>query len=427
MKKYRVYLGACKSYDADEITAVLEEALQQNILDKPISGKVVIKPNLVMAHPKVATEGYTRKEVVEGILRIVQSHGRDVEKIDIVEKSGLGVTTAGQFRHAGYRELKKKYGVKLCAMEERRRRTVVLEMGKIHRHISIAAEMAERDFLIFAPKLKTNVLTYGYSGALKLNIGTVDSKERMAHHNCHLPAKIVDILEAANPDLIVTDGIRFAYGGCQMTQPGAHMGVIAVSNNAVAHDMVCAQLLGLDPDEIVHLREASSRDYGPLSLDEIEILGDFPLEKGRQVCKKLDSGFIPVEQFPCNFDIHVGVPYCFGGCQGIFLDWLHMIKDRKPKLLKKFPGIDVVIGRVKNPVQAKKVLLVGDCAAASPVKARRTVLIKGCPPSHKMIVWKMMVRYRLLAPLVRISLIIDGFVLYPLKKIKGWFANIGRR
>ncbi|MCK4762534.1 MAG: DUF362 domain-containing protein [Candidatus Aminicenantes bacterium] len=425
MKKYRVYLGACDSYDADKITAVLEKALQEKILTKPISGKVVIKPNLVMAHAKVATEGYTRKEVVEGILRIVQKHGQDVEKIDIVEKSGLGITTAGQFRGAGYRPLKKKYGVKLRAMEERRRRIAVLEKGKIHRHISIAAEMAERDFLIFAPKLKTNVLTFAYSGALKLNIGTIDSKERLDNHNCHLPAKIVDILEAANPDLIVTDGIRFAFGGCQMTQPGADMGVIAVSNNAVAHDIVCAHLLGLDPDEIVHIREAASRDYGPSSIDEIEILGDFPIKKGRKICKKLDFGFIPVEKFPCKFKIHVGVPYCYGGCQGIFLDWLHMIKDKKPRLLKKFPKIDVIIGKVKKPIVAKKALLIGDCATASQVGAKKTVIIKGCPPSHKMIVWKMMTRFRLLAPMVRVSLIFDGFVLYPLKKIKGWFANLG--
>jgi phage pi2 protein 07 len=52
------------------------------------------------------------------------------------------------------------------------------------------------------------------------------------------------------------------------------------------------------------------------------------------------------------------------------------------------------------------------------------VCIKGCPPSHKRIVWDMMVRYFLLAPLVRPSLIIDGFVLYPLKKFKGWLVNL---
>ncbi len=427
---FTVYLGACGEYNPGSVASIIEQALSHIPLAKPISGKIVIKPNLVMAHPKVATESFTRKEVVEGILQVLRKQGQNIDKIDIVEKSGLGVTTATAFRHAGYRKLARKYKVRLRAMEENRRTTVVLEKGKVHSHISVAREMAERDFLVFAPKLKTNVLSHSYSGALKLNIGTVDSKERILHHHHQLPNKIVDILEAANPDLIVTDGIRLAFGGNQMTQQGIDMGVVVVSTNAVAHDMVCAKLLGLDPFKIEHIQEAIRRGYGPESFDQIRVLGDFPIEKGQETCKKLDFGFFPVDKFPCNFDIRVGVPYCTGGCQGIFLDWLHMVRDRKPNRLKRFPRLTVLLGKVngtdaKPPVEAKKVLLVGDCAAASRgIKAKKIVCINGCPPSHKRIVWDMMVHFRLFAPLVLPSLIIDGFVLYPLKKIKGWLANL---
>ena len=213
MRTYPVYIGRCHDYDADRVTEVLKTALGQIPLRKPITGKVVIKPNLVMAHPKVATEAYTRKEVIEGIIRVVNARGKGIGKIDVVEKSGLGVTTASMFRYAGYRKLARKYGIGLRAMEERPQVKVVIRNGKVHQYITVAREMAECDFLIFAPKLKTNVLANGYSGALKLNIGTVDSRERLYHHNLDLPVKIVDILEVANPDLIVTDGIRD--GGCE--------------------------------------------------------------------------------------------------------------------------------------------------------------------------------------------------------------------
>jgi len=425
METYTVYLGACAEYDVGKITSIIKTAIEKISLPKPITGKVVIKPNLVMAHPKVAPECYTRKEVIEGILRVIQEKGQKVEKIDIVEKSGLGVTTASMFRWAGYRELVRKYPVKLRAMEERPRTRIVLEHGRIHTHIAIAREMAERDFLVFAPKLKTNVLSHAYSGALKLNIGTVDSRERLYHHNRDLPIKIVDILEVANPDLIVTDGVRFSYGGNQMTQGGEDLGVIVVSTNGVAHDMVCARLLNLDPANIEHIREAMERGYGPSSLEEVEILGDYPMKRARTITSKLDFGFYPVDRFQSNFEIISGTPYCTGGCQGIFLDWLHMIKDRKPKVLKKFPKLTVLIGMVKNPKPTRKMLLVGQCALASrPIKAEKVVRIKGCPPSHKRIVWDMMVHFWLLAPLVRPSLIIDGFVLYPLKKLKGWLMNL---
>jgi uncharacterized protein (DUF362 family) len=422
--KYTVYLGSCKDYTPDSVAEIIKRALDRIPLNKPVSGKVVIKPNLVMAHKKVATDCFTRPEVVEGVVKTLQAQSSTIESMDIVEKSGLGIATATQFRNAGYKRLR-KYGVNLKAMEERKRITVVLEKGLVHSHISIAKEMAERDFLVFVPKFKTNVLAHAYSGALKLNIGTIDSKERMLHHDHKLHVKIVDILEAANPDLIVTDGIRLSFGGNQMTQQGIDFGVIAVSTNAVAHDMVCAKLLNLDPFKIEHIKEAMDRGYGPASFDEIDIIGDFDIAAGQEIAGKMDFGYYPVHEFKCNFNIHSGTPYCTGGCHGIFLDWLHMIKDRTPNRLKKFPSIPVLIGKVNEPVESDRVLLVGDCAPASPgVKARKMVRIKGCPPTHKMIVLVMLLRFFLFAPLVLPSLIWDGFVRYPVKKIKGWLINL---
>lgn len=428
MSSYPVYLGLCNHYDSEKIYQVLQAALAVIPLQKQLSGKIVIKPNLVMAHPKIATEGFTRAEVIESILKLIVSRDDNNTSIEIVEKAGLGITTAGMFRWAGYRKLAKKYPVKLRSMEESKHTILLLQHSKIHKHITVARSMAERDFLIFAPKLKTNVLTQGYTGALKLNIGSIDSKERLLAHDYRLPQKIVDLLEVFNPDLIVTDGIRFSYGGNQMTQSGMDFGVLAVSTNAVAHDMICAKLIGHDPMQIEHIREAVERGYGPGSLQEIEVMGDFPLEKGVSIVKGVDFGYKPVDQFDCNFTIHCGNPYCIAGCQGIFLDWLHMIKDRKPSLLKRFPKLDVVVGKIKKELKTSKVLLLGDCAQASiGIEAKRIIRIKGCPPTHKRIIWDMMVKLFILAPLVRPSLIIDGFILYPLKKLKGWFMNLKYR
>ncbi len=428
MTYYPVYLGRCNHYDNEEIYQVLQAALAIIPLQRQLSGKIVIKPNLVMAHPKIATEGFTRAEVIESILKLIVSRNDKNISIEIVEKAGLGVTTAGMYRWAGYRKLARKYPVKLRSMEESQQSILLLQHSKIHKHITVARSMAERDFLIFAPKLKTNVLVQGYTGALKLNIGSIDSSERLLAHDYRLPQKVVDLLEVFNPDLIVTDGIRFSYGGNQMTQSGMDFGVIAVSTNAVAHDMICAKLIGHDPMQIEHIREAVERGYGPGSLQEIEVMGDFPMEKGISMVKGVDFGYKSVDQFDCNFTVHCGNPYCIAGCQGIFLDWLYMIQDRKPSLLKRFPQLDVVIGKIKKKLKVPKVLLIGDCAQASiGIEAKRIIRIKGCPPTHKRIIWDMMVKLFILAPLVRPSLIIDGFVFYPLKKLKGWLMNLKYR
>jgi len=78
METYPVYLGACPGYDVDKITSTIKTAVEKISLPKSITGKVVIKPNLVMAHPRVAPECYTRKEVIEGILRVIQEKGQRV-------------------------------------------------------------------------------------------------------------------------------------------------------------------------------------------------------------------------------------------------------------------------------------------------------------------------------------------------------------
>jgi hypothetical protein len=102
-----------------------------------------------------------------------------------------------------------------------------------------------------------------------------------------------------------------------------------------------------------------------------------------------------------------------------------MVKDRKPHILKRFPEIPVLIGRVEDPpTEVRKCLMVGNCAMKSPVNSKKKIKIKGCPPTHKRIVLDMMRHFWLLAPLVRPSLIVDGFVLYPLKKGLGWLRNL---
>jgi hypothetical protein len=69
----------------------------------------------------------------------------------------------------------------------------------------------------------------------------------------------------------------------------------------------------------------------------------------------------------------------------------------------------------------------GDCASKSNLlKGGRKVRIRGCPPSHKRIVWDMLVNFLIFNPLVRPELIVDAYILYPLKKVKGWWLNRNR-
>jgi hypothetical protein len=217
-------------------------------------------------------------------------------------------------------------------------------------------------------------------------------------------------LEIGQPDFIATDAVEICSGGNQLTQHGRHLGIILMATNSLAHDVICAHILGLDPTRIEHLRIAHERGYGPLSLEDIEIEGDISLEEVQKHTQNLDLGMVRVDEADCNIQTLVGEPYCVGGCHGIFLDWLYMFKDRKPELWKNMPLWTVVIGQYSGDVSASRLMVIGTCSRIEgKVQARKRRKIKGCPPKHKDLVLFFFLKTGIINPLFRLDTIIDAY------------------
>ncbi|MGD2295075.1 MAG: DUF362 domain-containing protein [Candidatus Aminicenantes bacterium] len=409
-KQEKVIIRKVHDYSPEIIKQIIHNGLKDFGLASKIKERITIKPNVVIAHPKVAPSAFTRAEFLDGLIEALNDGQKTSPKIVIAEKSGAGLPTARMFRHAGYSMLKKKRRIKLLPIEESKKTTVPLQKGELHSQISTAREIVESDFLVYAPKLKSNVLSQGLSAALKLNIGLLLDKQRLWNHNHELDKKIADLLEVGYPDFIATDAVEICTGGNQLTQHGKHLGVILMATNPLAHDAVCAHILHLDPKKIQHLRIAHDRGYGPLSLDDIKIEGDISLEEIQQKTKSLDLGMIRVDEADCNIRTIVGEPYCTGGCHGIFLDWLYMFKDRKPELWKNMPAWTVVIGQHSGDVTASRVMVIGTCSKINgKVEARKRRKIKGCPPKHKDLVLLFFLKAGILNPLFRLDTIVDAY------------------
>jgi len=409
-EKAKVILRRADAYDPALVARIIREGLDEFGLAPRIQGKITIKPNVVMAHHKVTPSAYTRPEFLDGLLTALEEKAQGEPEISVAEKCGAAIPTSRMFRRAGYYRLRKKHRFKLRPIEEARKKTVPLQNGKIHQKIRTSREIADRDFLIYAPKLKTNALAHGLTAALKLNIGILCDGERMWNHNYNLDEKVVDLLEVGHPDFIATDAIEVSFGGNHLTQHGHPLGVIIMATNPLAHDVVCAHIFHLDPEKIGHLAAARARGYGSLDLGDIEIDGDISLQEIRERTKTWETGFIRVDDVDCNIKIRSGEPYCTGGCHGVFLDWLYMIRDRKPKLWAKLPAWTAVIGKYKGDITANRLLLIGACTEIEgQVKAKRKVRIRGCPPKHKTLVLLLFLRTGIINPLFRFDLIIDSY------------------
>jgi uncharacterized protein (DUF362 family) len=422
--KPTVLLRKVADYDSVRIQSIIQEGLEDLGIKEKAHGHITIKPNVVMAHHKLAPSAYTRPEFLDGLLTVLEAQqGADL-KITVTEKTGAGLPTSRMFRRAGYFRLKKNHDLRLLPLEEDKKKRVTLSKGVVHKTIKTGASIVDCDFLIYTPKLKSNVLSHGLTAALKLNIGILMDRERMWNHNHKLDEKIVDLLEVGHPDFIVTDAVEVCFGGNQMTQHGFPLGLVIMATNPLAHDVVCAHLLHLNPKEIPYLRIAHDRGYGPLDLSDVKIGGDVSLDQVQEKTKSWDLGFQRVDEVDTGMDILCGLPYCTGGCHGVFLDWLYMIKDRKPKLWKKYPGWTVVIGRHQGDVQADKLMKIGTCTEVQgSLKARRQVKIRGCPPKHKDLVLFWFLKGGVLNPMFRLDLIIDAYFFLFLSWCKRFLAG----
>ncbi len=391
MDEHKVFLAFCDKYDPKEIQKIIQKGIETLNISK-ISGNITIKPNIVIAHKKAAPHSYTRPEVVTGLLEEFNAN-HNVNSVKITERSGARISTSTQFKRAGYNRLKNHFNnLTLEPLEKTKQKVVELKNSKLHDKVTVADCLVENDFLIYMPKFKFNILVNGITGALKLNIGILDDEERMEFHDMRLPDKIVDLYEVGNPDLIIVDGIIAGHGGSQLTALPYDLGCIIMGTNSLAVDVVLNHIISHDPKQVLHLVEAHKRGYGPIELEEIEIMGE-SLDFFQKRTQDFEKGYFnPVREFPTTWEILVGdgeatdgtTEYCEGGCHGIVLDELLMAKDRDVDNPKKVnPNVKLVIGKYKGDVEAKTVIIVGNCSDVSGEIKGRTVRVKGCPPTHR--------------------------------------------
>jgi uncharacterized protein (DUF362 family) len=94
-------------------------------------------------------------------------------------------------------------------------------------------------------------------------------------------AVLVDMVRANKLGLVVVDGSMAMEGNGPSAGQTIKMNVIVAGTNALATDMVAANLMGSQPQEIPTFWWANKADMKPTSLEEIEIRGE-PLDRVRR-------------------------------------------------------------------------------------------------------------------------------------------------
>ena len=386
MKRRRVIIRKCEAYDPSAIEGIIREGMQ-DLAAEP-SGNVLIKPNVVMANTDYVHHSYTEPRVVEAMVNVLRERKPALD-ITMGESGGIGMPTRLMFTDSGYRRLAKRLHVPLKNFNLERTTEVSLSKAKWHKTILVPKSLYEADYRIWMPKLKYHIVCQ-ITNALKLNIGILTHRERFLYHDDRLNEKIVDLLEMGYPDLIVTDAITIGHGFESSPYP-FHLGIIMVSNEPLATDMVAARILNYQPEEVAHLVEARERGYGSLDFDDIEITGDADIEELADKTRRIDPPYpahfgLDRVQTPIRF--YEGINrdtgnICYGGCICSIKGVLGTAEKRYAGTLANAKRGAMVMGYYKGDVihPGQPVALIGTCSGVEGrLEAGKVYHIKGCPP-----------------------------------------------
>ena len=373
MRKPRVIFRVCEEYDSERIQVLTREALET--LDLRPHGKVLVKPNVVAAG-EFFPHAYTRPEFMEGVVGALRDRSDStVERIAIGERCGITVPTRYSYRQAGYPEMARRAGVELVHFDE-------VEQVKIELHhperlrdaVYTPRDVAEADFFVNCPKFKAHPWTT-VTFSMKNYIGIQDDRHRLIDHDHMLHEKVADLQYIVQPQFIAIDAIT-AGEGRMLTPIPFDLGLVIYGENQVAFDAVCCHVIGIDPLSVDHIRLAHERGFGPVDLEEIDVIGDIDLAGAKARAAGFRVGRIRVDEYfeDTNIQVHVGPPpqegeapvdYCWGGCPGALEEAIEILRVYDKKADERIPRLHIVFGNFTGDIDAapeEKVVFVGDCA-----------------------------------------------------------------
>jgi uncharacterized protein (DUF362 family) len=369
--KHKVLIMRCDDYDPDRIKGIIKEGMEE--LGVKPHGKTMLKPNCVIAHKEVFPHAFTREEFLEGVIAAVREKGDAVEELSVGERCGITIPTRYVFKTAGYGPILKKYGVKPYYFDETKQVPVRLTRKEnLRKTVFVPKPVAECDFLVNIPKFKAHPWTRLTLG-LKNYIGIQDDRHRLVDHNTFLEHKIADLQDVIQPGFIAIDGI-IAGQKMMLTPTPFPMGAIVMGVNCCAVDAVGCRMVGVDPEDLIHLRLTSERGFGPIDPDEIEVAGDFPLEevrektKGFEFClERVDDYFGEHSSLSCTvgkFPESHSEDYCWGGCPGALQEAVHIFRGFYPDIDERMKKIRYVVGEVEGDLKiedGERVIFAGNC------------------------------------------------------------------
>lgn len=253
----------------------LLEAAGDPTLRQRAAGLVTIKVNLTAPRPS-GSGVVTDVAVVDAFVRLLRERAPNVGRVIVAD--GPGMARAEEcFRVAGYERLKDELGVELLDLNEAPTRTASVPGWLRYPTLEIPEVVLDADLFvsITPPKTHTDGL---YTLHAKNMYGVPPTRfygrPRKAFHKVGVSEVVHDINRARGIDLAIFDALASTQLGDPIDGERVEPGAVAVGWNAQAVDIVGCALMQVAPERSKYLNYLRAAGFGPISLQEIGVLGD---------------------------------------------------------------------------------------------------------------------------------------------------------
>ncbi len=248
--------------------------------------RVLLKPNFLAASP-VEKAVCSHPAVVGGIASVAQEmKGR----VEVGDSPGFG-SVFKVAESCGVAATLKELNVPLVSFEDNIEAS--FPEGEVCKTFPLARRVNEVDKIISVARLKTHNLTK-YTGAVKNLYGCISGRHKASLHLRYneielFSRMLVDLLGAVRPALSLVDGIVSMEGPGPRKGDPRFTGFMVMSQDAVAADAVACRMVGINPEEVLHLKYAGEKGFGVTDISKIEIVGDKEESIAVKVFKQADS------------------------------------------------------------------------------------------------------------------------------------------
>jgi uncharacterized protein (DUF362 family) len=267
--------------------------------------RILLKPNLVYPSPSDTT----KPQVIETLALLMKKAGKNIciGEASCASARNFRIFVVGNvcsakdhktlqeiqndvFSKLGYIDVSQKTDVPLVNLHVGKMAKLAMKDNFVFKNIYIHEALYHTDMVCSVPMMKTHTLA-GVSLALK-NVGfgaypgLIYGSVRSSVHRkatelepTGTASAIIDMVKANKIGLNVIDGSCAMEGNGPSTAQGGKvfkMNLIFAGTNALATDMVAADVMGFATDEIDTFKWAHKAGMTPAKMDDIQIVGEKP-------------------------------------------------------------------------------------------------------------------------------------------------------